>query len=589
MNSHAQRGEAGFSFVELLITIIIAGIAFAALVPVFVGAQQTGSRDQARTAALNVAQDGMERIRQLPWSVVDATSLLGKSSELGLPWVPTPSGSPTHWVVNDGGRAFSVTPSVVTSGTQKTVSLTVTWTQAGGGTRSFVLKTNIFRQLPGPQITDLTFVPAPDSAPPSNGNWIKTLPALGTGITTRATVNPAQTGTVAYVKFTVVDLSGRNAPLQYNKNAPDTVGGNKYSFSTWGLTTDPTKALKDGLYRITAMAYANDSAGLPGTPWVRDVRIETETPPALTNVQVYPGKITPAVVNMTWDPSTSADWAHYEVFRKLPTDTGWTEITGDSGALGLGFHDTTVTAGQTYQYVVRAVDTAGNAQPLPGGAVVSPLTIYTVTPLGSGAAAAPPAPQNMRLSFVGSAVVVAWEPPNSTADVVGYHVYRVKTSQHTTDSNATLIAVTAAPAQTIRVFDRIGTPYPDYIAFGTSYCYTVKSFNADGVESNPSTLATGQTPDKGGSGSWGIIVTPASAIYTLNIYVQNLKSTATVNILNAQNGQPAMTPGPTVTKTNPNATVTLPYGSYIVSIGTKSASVTLTGDGAIPVYVSLAL
>ena len=34
------RARAGFSFVELLVTIIIAGIAFAAMVPFFVQAQQ---------------------------------------------------------------------------------------------------------------------------------------------------------------------------------------------------------------------------------------------------------------------------------------------------------------------------------------------------------------------------------------------------------------------------------------------------------------------------------------------------------------------------------------------------------------------
>ena len=49
MSRHFWRAcdrEAGFSFVELLVTIIIAGIAFAAMVPVFVGAQQAASGEQ---------------------------------------------------------------------------------------------------------------------------------------------------------------------------------------------------------------------------------------------------------------------------------------------------------------------------------------------------------------------------------------------------------------------------------------------------------------------------------------------------------------------------------------------------------------
>ena len=51
MKTHARRGEAGFSFVELLVTIIIAGIAFAAMVPLFVQAQQQTSADQVRNVA----------------------------------------------------------------------------------------------------------------------------------------------------------------------------------------------------------------------------------------------------------------------------------------------------------------------------------------------------------------------------------------------------------------------------------------------------------------------------------------------------------------------------------------------------------
>ncbi len=51
MSRHFWRAcdrAAGFSFVELLVTIIIAGIAFAAMVPVFVQAQQASSGDKTR-------------------------------------------------------------------------------------------------------------------------------------------------------------------------------------------------------------------------------------------------------------------------------------------------------------------------------------------------------------------------------------------------------------------------------------------------------------------------------------------------------------------------------------------------------------
>ena len=80
MSRHFWRAcdrEAGFSFVELLVTIIIAGIAFAALVPVFVGAQQVASGEQQRNAALGLAQDKLEKIRGLDYDLSSAAQCPG--------------------------------------------------------------------------------------------------------------------------------------------------------------------------------------------------------------------------------------------------------------------------------------------------------------------------------------------------------------------------------------------------------------------------------------------------------------------------------------------------------------------------------
>ena len=68
--------EAGFSFVELLVTIIIAGIAFAALVPMFVGAQQKNAADLFRQAGLNAAQDRIERVRSLDFASITQSNLV---------------------------------------------------------------------------------------------------------------------------------------------------------------------------------------------------------------------------------------------------------------------------------------------------------------------------------------------------------------------------------------------------------------------------------------------------------------------------------------------------------------------------------
>ena len=82
---HEERGTSrGFSLVELLITIVLAGIVFAALVPVFVSAQKASSGDKARNVATNIAQDRIEKIRLLGFDqIVDDASHLRSSTFAG--------------------------------------------------------------------------------------------------------------------------------------------------------------------------------------------------------------------------------------------------------------------------------------------------------------------------------------------------------------------------------------------------------------------------------------------------------------------------------------------------------------------------
>ena len=76
----ARRKHRGFSFVELLVTIVIAGIVFAAMVPVFVSAQKASSGDRSRNITTNVAQDRIEKIRLLAFDqIVDDAAHLHSS------------------------------------------------------------------------------------------------------------------------------------------------------------------------------------------------------------------------------------------------------------------------------------------------------------------------------------------------------------------------------------------------------------------------------------------------------------------------------------------------------------------------------
>lgn len=69
------RAARGFSMVELLVTIVLAGIIFAAMVPMFANALKETSRDNFRVTATNIAQDRIEKIRMLNFADITATNL----------------------------------------------------------------------------------------------------------------------------------------------------------------------------------------------------------------------------------------------------------------------------------------------------------------------------------------------------------------------------------------------------------------------------------------------------------------------------------------------------------------------------------
>lgn len=64
-------------------------------------------------------------------------------------------------------------------------------------------------------------------------------------------------------------------------------------------------------------------------------------------------------VVLTWDASTSPDVVGYNVYRSGVSGGPYTELNGSLPVAGLTYTDTAVLAGQTYYYVVTAVDSEG--------------------------------------------------------------------------------------------------------------------------------------------------------------------------------------------------------------------------------------
>jgi prepilin-type N-terminal cleavage/methylation domain-containing protein len=127
----------GFSMVELLVTVVLAGIIFAAMVPVFASALKATSRDNLRVTATNFAQDRIEKIRMLNY--LDISSNLSDPAYLEtfaggqLKTTFTPAGGgqtySAAYVVVDHTATDPVTG--VPASTYKTVVVTVTWAGSG--------------------------------------------------------------------------------------------------------------------------------------------------------------------------------------------------------------------------------------------------------------------------------------------------------------------------------------------------------------------------------------------------------------------------------------------------------------------------
>ncbi len=130
--THPSRAcSRGFSLVELLVTIVLAGIIFAAMVPLFVSALKKTGGDNSRVTAMSLAQDRIEKIRQLPYDQISAnpTDLtsspnLYNQSSFGT---ATPRPFPTTYSALGSAKTYNIAYTVIPHANYKDVNVTVTW------------------------------------------------------------------------------------------------------------------------------------------------------------------------------------------------------------------------------------------------------------------------------------------------------------------------------------------------------------------------------------------------------------------------------------------------------------------------------
>ena len=165
---HIRRARSrGFSLVELLVTIVLAGIIFAAMVPFFANALKRTTRDNQRNTAANIAQDRIEQIRLLSYTSITQANLTAP---------PTPFGDgrfgPNYTVLGSNTVYhvdYSVSPSASPQAPQKLITVSVprpdyTTTMStliknsdAGGTPNVTVSPTPLKQVPNASSTTVTW------------------------------------------------------------------------------------------------------------------------------------------------------------------------------------------------------------------------------------------------------------------------------------------------------------------------------------------------------------------------------------------------------------------------------------------------
>jgi prepilin-type N-terminal cleavage/methylation domain-containing protein len=123
MNKRRHARSAGFSMTELLVTIIIAGVVFAAMGPMIVNALDRTSEDEVRVDGNTIAQDRLEQVRLLSYTDI---------TEQNLNYSPSPTTSPF------GDGRFGPTYKLFSEETSYTVTYHVTPTPYPTSLQKFV-------------------------------------------------------------------------------------------------------------------------------------------------------------------------------------------------------------------------------------------------------------------------------------------------------------------------------------------------------------------------------------------------------------------------------------------------------------------
>ena len=565
MNTHTTRAcrrDAGFSMVELLVTIIIAGIAFAAMVPMFVQAQQKNSADQLRQQVANVAQGKIERIRQLDYGSIKADAgNPGTTPNLYNPAFADGQFGPTESLsTGTGTRVINLSYSVedyptgatgITS-QYKVVHVTATWDAPPSPVKPVTISTIVYRQYSGPPITDFSTDPVMDDTGLLGDQDL-------TDVLLSAHVDPSGGVAAESVEFAVAQYGGAtlaSASVDVTMTSgADQALGRWYDAATttfywrWVLGTGVT----NGVYDFQATALASD--GFAGnTPHIYP-RIERVEPPAApASVTAVAGD---GFVNVTWGVSTDPDVAEYRVYQSTSPVGPWTNLIATEAA-PVQVTDSSVVNGTTYYYAVVAVRSTDSR-------ASAPTVSDPATPSLTADSTPPTAPLNVVASTAAgsSTVRLTWvaatDPGVPSTGVVAYEIERSSSPAGPWE------AVQGSPWTNLTILR-----FDDFTAgWSSTWYYQVYAVDGAGLRGPASTIVSATT---GARPTHQLTVTNTinGNNKTRYVWIQDT-SGHFYNLAGADLGTTAPGTGVAIASKGGTATWTLPAGPYHVWAASSNA------------------
>jgi type II secretory pathway pseudopilin PulG len=579
-SSQTCRREVGFSFVELLVTIVIAGIAFAAIVPMFVGAQQKSSGDNMRNIATQMARDKIEKIRQLDYDLIAADKNASPLNNLDPAAPPNlynryfAAGQFGSTVAAESGGGSSKTLQVdyivtpvpanapVGQEQYKQVTVVVRWTAPPSPVSPAVISTMVYKQYAGPQIITFQVDPQVLEQQEPDVYWV-----TGTPVTVDVQIAPndialmnakltpiddANKKKMGYVRFTVSTQNGsesltENVYQEYN-------GENGHYQFVWD-----NSLVADGVYTIAATAYS--SSQQEGTSMSMSFWVAVKIPPPPSNLV---GTIGDGLVSLTWGAPSIGDLSHYELWRSTPGSDAW-QLHADD-LLSPSYTDASVTNLVDYYYKVRVVDTDGNNSLFSNVAgPLQPHVLVDVTP--------PATPGGFTVAKVAGqrAITLTWaastDPGSPSSGVKGYSIERSL-------NGSTWAQIVSADAFNLLTYTDVS------VAWNTQYYYRVCA--VDGVNL-PSPWTAGLSAITDAQPKWNLTVANTNTGESIKVWVQSVTTGrfwwGGVNPSISTTSKPGAYE---ISKKKSGTFYQLPQDTYNVwTEGEQSQSVTLTAAGTV--------